>query len=218
MDKIDKIYLTLLIISLILLYIGYNSILTYPTLSLYIGFIAFALGFGLSIFLIYEVAMFISKKEPFNPILLFFPLIGALGYSLAKKAVTGTTLEVLGAKGPTAAIYQIIKLLTFQYGTFIETLGAWLGFIIIGASLALVFYAIINASVGKITSEKAVTIAILSGFGIAAGFVTGHLSTTAFLYPFTITAGPTIYVPVFIITAIIGVLSAVASIYLLNKR
>ena len=217
MDKITKLYIALVIVGLLLLYIGYNSIITNPILALYSGFIDFALGFGLSLLLLYYIALFIAKKEPFNPILLFFPLIGALGYSLAKKSVTGTTLEVLGAKGPTAAVLYIVQLLTGQYGTPIETFGAWLGFIIIGASIALIFYTLVDAALGKISQDKATTIAILAGFGIAAGFVTAHLSTTSFLYPFAITGGPTIYIPTFVISAIIGLMTLVASIYIFSQ-
>ncbi|MGC9133447.1 MAG: hypothetical protein ACP5GJ_03555 [Nanopusillaceae archaeon] len=217
MDKINKIYIALLVVGLVLLYIGYNSITTNPVLSLYAGFIDFALGFGLSLLLLYYIALFIARREPFNPLLLFFPLIGALGYSLAKKAVTGTTLEVLGAKGPTAAISYIVQLLTGQYGTPIETIGAWLGFIIIGASIALIFYTLVNVAWGKITSDKATTVAILAGFGIAAGFVTGHLATTSFLYPFAISSGPTIYIPTFIVSATIGLLILFASVYIFSQ-
>jgi hypothetical protein len=217
MDKNTSIYITLLAIGSVLLYIGYNSITVNPVLSLYAGFIDFALGFGLSLLLLYYIALFIAKREPFNPLLLFFPLIGALGYSLAKKAVTGTTLEVLGAKGPTAAILYITKLLTGQYGTPLEIFGAWLGFIIMGASIALIFYTLVNTALGKITLEKATTVAILSGFGIAAGFVTGHLATTSFLYPFAVAGGPTIYIPTFIVSATIGLLVLFASVYIFSQ-
>jgi hypothetical protein len=64
--------------------------------------------------------------------------------------------------------------------------------------------------------NKALEVAILAGFGIAAGFVTGHLATTAFLYPFAVTGGPTIYIPIFGITLTIGLAAILGSIYLLR--
>ncbi|MGC9133544.1 MAG: hypothetical protein ACP5GJ_04050 [Nanopusillaceae archaeon] len=215
MKEETYIYILLFLATLLLLLTGYNQLAYNPANAAILGFIVFSISVGLSFLLLYYIVLFIIRKEMFNPILLFFPLLAALGYSLAKKAITGVSVQVLGSTGPQAALLQIVSLLS-GYGTTIEIFGAWLGFIVIGASIALILFVLILASYNQIEMNRALEVAILAGFGIAAGFVTGHLATTSFLYPFAATGGPTIYIPVFGITLTIGLAALVGSIYLLR--
>jgi hypothetical protein len=217
MKEETYIYILLFLATLLLLLGGYNQLSYSPTNAAILGFIVFSISIGISLLLLYYIVLFITRRELFNPILLFFPLLAALGYSLAKKAITGVPIQVLGATGPEAALLRIISLLS-GYGTPIEVFGVWLGFIVMGASLALIFYTMIETIYNKIDIDRALKIAIISGFGVAAGFVTGHLANTAFLYPFAVTGGPTIYIPVFAITATIGLAALLGAIYFLKVR
>ncbi len=214
MKEESYIYILLLLSTLFILLSGYNQLSYNPINAAIFGFIVFSISIGLSFLLLYYIVLFIVRKEMFNPILLFFPLLAALGYSLSKRAITGVPVQVLGATGPEAALLQIVSLLS-GYGTTIEIFGAWLGFIVMGASIGLILFVLVEAVYNKIEINKALEVVILSGFGIAAGFVTGHLATTAFLYPFAVTGGPTIYIPIFGITLTIGLATLLGSIYLL---
>jgi len=218
MERKNLVFVTLILISLLSLLLGNYYLKVDPTRAMILGFIAFSIGIGLSLLLIYEVFEFVVHKRPFDAILLVFPVIAAFGYSLAKKSITGVPLEVMGAKGTTAAIFRIVQILTGQYGTPLETFGVWLGFITMGASIAIIIYAILQALTGRLEYEKAVTVAILGGFGIASGFVTGHLAMTSFLYPFFTLAGTPVYVPVFAIALTIGLLAVLGGIYLLLSK
>lgn len=205
------------LISIIFLTLGNYYLKFYPTIATVFGFISFSIGIGMSILLLYEVVVMIVNKKPVEPILLIFPVIAALGYSLAKKSITGVPAEVMGSKGLTGSIVRIVGTLTGKYGTPIQVFGVWLGFITMGASIAVILYAILEYISGRLSYSKTLTVALLSGFGIASGFVTGHLSMTAFLYPFY-TLGTTMYAPVYIVTSMISLLTLAGSIYILSSK
>jgi len=218
MDNKTLVFGALVFISVVSLLLGNYYLKIDPVRAMVLGFIAFSIGMGLSLLLIYEVFEFVVHRRPFDAILLIFPVIAAFGYSLAKMSVTGVALEVMGAKGPTAAVLRIVQVLTGQYGTPLEVFGVWLGFITMGASIAIIIYAILEALTERLEYEKAVTVSILGGFGIASGFVTGHLAMTSFLYPFFSLAGTPVYIPVFAIALTIGLLAILGGIYLLLSK
>jgi len=202
----------LAILTYFLLYIGLPN---YATLT---AFILYSIAIGMSFVLLYEIISFVIGKGSINPIHFLYPVLFAYAYFMAKKSVTGVIAESVGAKGLLPAIIRITSYFTGELGAWHQVLGVWIGFITFGAAFALIFYAITQASLGRLTYDEAKFISILAGFGIASGFVTAHLAQSGYMYPFTIftTIGTTVlYVPMYVISFIVSMICILAAIYFL---
>ena len=217
-----KFDLILLLVSIILIASSYISLqIGYPEISTTLAFIAYSITIAMSFVLIYEIVAFVLRKGEINPLHVIYPVLFAVSYFIAKKSVTGVIAEAMGAKGLLPAILRITAYFTGELGAWHQILGVWIGFLTFGASFALIFYALTQAALGRLTYDEARFISILAGFGIASGFVTAHLAQTAYMYPFTAftAAGVvTIYVPMYIFSFIISMLTIITALYVLFFR
>lgn len=211
-ERLLLINIVLLLLASIFLTVGRNDLATL------FAFISFSIAIGMSFMLLYDIIMFIVGKGEIKYEKFLYPVLFAVSYFLAKKAVTGVIAEAMGAKGLLPAIYRIVGYLTGTYGSTIQLIGMWVGFIAFAAAFMIIVYSLQMAALGRITEENARIASLLGGFGIASGFVTAHLAQTGFLYPFTIVGNVYLNVPMFVFTLFFSVLSIIAALFIMIMR